>query len=365
MWQLNADRDMTRDAVLDPTERRLWRRYERGLTVVALGADRDEEAGEVSIPDRPRSGDKARDWMNDDRVRAVLDRLREYYADGFDTAITTTQVENAVRHILEDVTDEDLDEENLLHYGQEKSRNPEAFADADAGYVYGCMDPGDDMILDALAELGFNATPATGETDDGEEYREKGRTFDGDDADAAQAVLGSVRENHVAQGAGRYARDPDDPGSGAVVYVHTGAVPTGFVDYEVPGVEWLATDLQREIIDALADRPSATVREIAEAVDCSKEHVRETLGKLEDRALVARHEGAGDHGADVYHADGVESALVALGETTNDALKDTSRWSLAIWNRHDRQGGPTPGRTHTDTATTATNGGDSTLHDRD
>ncbi|MFC7059792.1 hypothetical protein [Halovenus salina] len=37
MWELNGAPGMDRDAVLDPAERRLWRRYERGLSVVQIG----------------------------------------------------------------------------------------------------------------------------------------------------------------------------------------------------------------------------------------------------------------------------------------------------------------------------------------
>jgi len=345
MWEQNAGPGMVRDAVLDPTERRLWRRYERGLTTVQVGD-----------ATRPRSGPKAREWLNDERVRTVLKALREYYGDGFDTAITTTQIEPVVCSLLADVTDADLDDEHTMHYGEEKSRNPEAFADALAGYVYGCMDPGDDMILDALAELGLDAEPATATTDDGEEYREKGRTFDGPDADAAQALLASVRENHVAQAAGRYARDPGDPESGAVVFVHTDAVPAGFADLQVPGVEWLATDLQREILKELTERPSATTREIADAVDCSKDHVRETFATLEEEGLVRRHPGAGDHGADVYRDDGADDALLnlGLGQIANDPLEDSSRWSLVVWDLH-RSATTLGGRRD------ATNGGEATV----
>ncbi len=86
---------------------------------------------------------------------------------------------------------------------------------------------------------------------------------------------------------------------------------------ETPGVEWLATDLQREILDELTDRPTATTREIADAVDCSKEHVRETLGRLVEQDLVARTEGTGDHGADEYRGDDVTDALAGLGAERN------------------------------------------------
>jgi len=336
MWELNGPPGIVRDAVLDPTERRLWRRYERGLTVAQIG-----DAA------RPRSGPDAVDWMNDERVRELLETLREHYGRGFKTALSTIDTEPALRRLLADVTGEPVDavRDQLLHYGEEKSRND--FAEEDAGYVYGCMDPGDGMIVDALAELGLDATPATVETEDGEEKREKGRTFDGPDADKAAAVLASVRENHVAQAAGRYAREPSDPESRATVYVDTNAAPAGFVDLEVPGVEWLASDLQRTIVDALTERPTATTRELADAADCTKEHVRETLARLKEHGLVDREERAGAHGADVYRDAGADAGIVDLGETANGPLLEPNRWSLAIVDRHAREedavppGGPT------------------------
>lgn len=321
LWELNTAPEIDRDAVLDATERRLWRRYERGLTVVQVGD-----------ATRPRSGDKAEEWMNDDRVRAVLQRLREQYGDGFKTALSTVQTERRLRELLGEVAP-NVDSENTMHFGEEKSRND--FADERAGYVYGCMDPGDDMILDALAELGLNATPSTVEAENGDQKREKGRTFDGDDADKARAVLASVRENHVAQAAGRYARNADDDDR-ATVFLHTDAAPVGFVDAETPGVQWIATDLQREIVDVLADRPAATVADLADAVDCSKQHVRDTLERLEnaDTPLVERDAGAGAYGADVYRGDDATDALADLGGIANSRLKDTNRWSLAIEQRH-------------------------------
>jgi len=348
LWRANTHPDMTRDAVLDPTERHLWRRFERGLTVVQIGD-----------ATRPRSGPNARRWMNDDRVRAALDRLRDHYGDDFQTAIAPDAVEADVRQALGEAGVDlpgdgfDTTEEHTMHYGEEKSRND--FAGERAGYVYGCVDPGDGYVLDTLAELGLDAEPERVDPDavddpehaecprcDGDGCRDchdtgrkraKGRGFVGPDADTAEAVLASVRENHVAQAAGRYARDPED-GDGAVVFVHTDATPPGFADLQVPGVEWLATDLQREIIDELVTRPSATARDLADAVDCSKEHVRETLATLAEEGLVRRRRATGDHGADVYREDGADTALADLGlgtpQTTNDPLQGPSRWSLAI-----------------------------------
>jgi hypothetical protein len=319
---------MDYDAVLDPTERRLWRRFERGLTVVQVGD-----------ATRPRSGDKAREWMNPDRVGAVLDRLTDAYGDALSTAITTAQVEDDVRRLLADAGIRGVTRDSTMHYGEEKSRND--FADETVGYLYGCMDPGDDMVLDALAELGKDAAPSTERDDDGELHRAKGRGFDGPDADTAAALLASVRENHVAQAAGRYARRPDDPDSQAVVYVHTDATPADLVDYETAGVEWLATETQRAIIDELAAHPTATAREIADVVDVSKQHVRGTLARLEERDLVRRHRGTGPHGADEWADADAAAALVDVGpadavETANDALSGPSRWSLAIHRRGER-----------------------------
>ena len=344
LWQLNVDEGINNDAVLDPEERRLWRRYERGLTVVQVG-----DAA------RPRSGDSALEWMNDDRVQAVLEAIREQYGPGFKTALSTVQTERQLRELLDDVATEEIDADHTMHYGEEKSRND--FADEPAGYVYGCMDPGDGMILDAIAELGLDAAPVMVETEDGEVKREKGRTFEGGDADTAAAVLASVRENHVAQAAGRYARNADDAESRAVVYVDTNTAPAGFVDYETPGVEWLATDLQREIVAALQARPSATAREIADVVGCSKRHVLETLDRLEERDLVERGDGIGPYGADVYRDDGADTAAVDLGEGTNDGLYDSNRASLVTRDRSTREDDDDSARSSSAGSGTAENGG--------
>jgi hypothetical protein len=305
--------------------------------------------------------------MNDDRVRAILQRLRDEYGDGFKTALSTVQTEPAVRRLLDDVCDgENVTAENTMHYGEEKSRND--FAEEQAGYVYGCMDPGDDMVVNTIAELGLDAAPMTATDDDGEiihddagdPVREKGRAFDGDDADTADAVLASVRENHVAQAAGRYARDADSD-DGATVYVHTDATPAGFVDAKTPGVEWVATDDQRQIIDALGNTQSTTARDIAESdsVDSGKRHVLETLRDLEDQGVVERHTGQGENGADLFTDDGATPEVVDVGDsTTNRRLCESYRWSFVV---HDAHAGEKiterdsePSTTTTDAATAQT-----------
>ncbi len=223
-----------------------------------------------------------------------------------------------------------------MHYGEEKSRGD--FGDEDIGALNGCIDPGDDFVLDLLAEAGLEATPETTTDEDGTEHRAHGRGFVGPDAGAANEILASVREQHVAQSAGRYARNADDPEDRAIVFVRTDAAPTGFLDLQVSGVERPRTETQREVIAALRERPHATAAELADAVECTKEHVRNTLHDLEDEEVVAVRERAGEHGAHLYRAlagiDAAEYGSTDLTpestETTNGDVCSLYTWSLAI-----------------------------------
>lgn len=315
LWQRNTRPDITVDTVLDPQERRLWRRYERGLTVVQVGdATRPLASGE---------------YFNEGGTRAVAEHLYERYSDEFRTAITAKSVEGRLRRILSDVG---IAEPETMHYGEEKSRND--FGDESVGFVNGCIDPGDDYVLDLLAEAGLDARPETSEGSDGEKQRAHGREFVGEDAETAAAILASVRENHVAQAAGRYARNADDRSDTATVFVRTDALPTGFADLQVPGVEWVATDLQRGIITELRDRQQATAAELAEAAGASKRHVAKTLSRLQKAGDVTVNEGAGSHGATVFDGEEVtDSSVVDLGveEITNGTVWGSYTWSFAIY----------------------------------
>lgn len=344
LWQRNVKPDLERVRVLDPDERHLWRRFERGLTVVQVGD-----------ATRPLSGGNAREWFdNDAKLDAILERLREHHGTEFGTAITTAQVEPAMQKRMSEAG---VREPETMHYGEEKSRND--FAGESIGLVNGCMDPGDDYVLDLLAELDLEAHPAPARDEDGEiitddndaPIREKGRAFVGPDADTAAELLASVRENHVAQGAGRYARDPDDPENSAVVFVRTDAMPAGFADLQANGVEWASTDLQRQILETLQTCPRATTREIADAVDASKEHVRKTLRRAGANDIVDCWTSAGDHGADLYAArsERVDVVDLAEGETTNPCLENPIRWALAIRDADERDTVPAAGRDGQDT----------------
>jgi hypothetical protein len=319
-WELNVHPDIETSAVLDPAERAMWRRFERGLLTVGVGdATRPLTSGE---------------YFDREGSEAFFAALRDRFGEDFRTAITAASVESETKDILREVGVEDPD---TMHYGEEKSRND--FAGEDIGALNGCIDPGDDFVLDLLAERGLDAAPETTTDDDGNEVRAHGRGFVGPDADAAAELLASVREQHIAQGAGRLARDADDPEDRAIVFVRTDAAPPGFLDMQVPGVEWLATGTQTEIIDELRQRSSATTREIADAVGCSKEHARDTLKRLVQQGIVNVHENAGGHGAHLYRVlAGIatqrpgEHVDLSPGcdDTTNDGVCRYSTWSLAV-----------------------------------
>jgi hypothetical protein len=194
--------------------------------------------------------------------------------------------------------------------------------------VNGCIDPGDGFVLDLLAELDLDAEPAIEETEQGEEYRAPGREFIGPDAETAQEILSSVRENHVAQAAGRYARDPDSD-DGAVVYVRTDAIPPGFADEQVPGVAWAFGDKQAEIVEYLRDHPGSTAREIAKETDVSKRHVQKTLKRLVDENLVTIREAAAKHGASVFgDCDANPDGVVDISATE---IAKSDIWSSYMW----------------------------------
>jgi len=163
--------------------------------------------------------------------------------------------------------------------------------------------------------------------------RARGRGFSGPDADIADAILASVRENEVAQAAGRYARNADDLDDRAVVYVRTDATPEGFADVQVGGVEWVATAKQAQIIQSLKSDEWLTAKEIADELDSTKRHVLKTLKKLRDRRVVDCRKGEGAYGADLYRAISGQTPthLTELGPTlSRNCELDGSMWSLII-----------------------------------
>ncbi|MFC7175246.1 hypothetical protein ACFQL0_21300 [Haloplanus litoreus] len=327
-WQANTVPHMQRTQVLDPEERRLWRRYERGLRVVQVGtATRPLTKGE---------------YFDDRGFRAIASQLRGTYGERFRTAITAKSVEDRVASIMNEAG---VHDPKTMHYGEEKSRND--FADEPIGLVEGVIDPGDDHVVNLLAELDLDAKPERSEGEcehcEGEgcrkclgtgQQRAHGRGFTGEDADTAREILASVRENHVAQAAGRYARNPDDPDSTATVYVRTDAMPTGFADVQTPGVVWTFGQKQDRIVEELREAAEPlSARVLADRAECSKEHVRQTMRRFEDEDGdhdVQVFESVGEHGATLYAATGLpNSGVVDVGSPT-EAYGSIYTWGLAI-----------------------------------
>jgi hypothetical protein len=331
LWEQNVHPEVDISQVLSRRERQLWRRIERGLQVVQVGDN-----------PRPRSGDNACEWFDQGGTTALAAAIREEFGAELTTGITTTQVEEPFEEAL--VSAGAMPEEVVTrHFGNEKGVNE--FADENAGLVVGSMDPGDDYVLNLLAEAGLSAEPETetcpdcdgdgcDECDYTGVYRKHGREFTGSDADAAEDILETVRAYRVAQAAGRYARNPDNPEDTATVFVRTSALPEGFADVTVPDVEWTATDHQEEIISALRRRDWASAKELADATGRSKEHVRQTLTRLADDHKVEVRTGDGAYGANLYRAsqDDYLFGIVddAFEEIANESLWESSKWSLAI-----------------------------------
>ncbi len=335
LWRRNVAPSMTREPVLDPEARRLWRVFERGLRVVQVGD---------AVRPKGRNGQ----YYDRDGDAALVEAIRDRFGD-LRSGVVPKDVESEYRELLEA---HGADDPDVLTFGSEKSRND--LAGESVGMVSHSLDPGDEHLLDLLAECELDATPervacgtcdGTGDVEgdrceacDGEgDHRAHGRGFDGPDADAAAGFLATVRENHLVQSAGRYARNPEDPDDGATVFVRSGALPEEYVDLQVPGVEWLASEKQRAVVEALQQREYATAAELAAAAEVSKEHVRTTLKRLvdADAELVECREEAGEHGAHLYRALaglGTEPAVVDTTpeETANGGVWETSTWALAV-----------------------------------
>lgn len=306
-WCASVKPEIPTEFVLTTDERTLYRRYERGLFTVQVGEGV-----------QPVTSGKWWDQGQGDKFKAIINHLREHHGEKFRTAITSKALRPKVRQAMLDAGVEDPE---LMHFGAEESRND--FAGEEVGLVIGSIDPGDRQVVNTLARLGYDAKPryhacpncdGAGyvENHDGEEsvcetchgegeVREHGRTFEGPDAEKAQHVLEGVREHHVAQAAGRWARHADDPNDHATVYVVTEAAPEGFIDAKTPGVTWSTTPEQRERLEYVRDQPDgATAKEVAEACDCSKQSAWRTLNKAEEEGLLEYSPGAGPHGAYLY-----------------------------------------------------------------
>jgi hypothetical protein len=308
LWKLSVGDAMTVKKLMTDDERRLWRRYERRLLVIQIGRG-------------------AYSYTNDERYdietnKVLIETLREQYGEHFRTAIAPDAVEHHVKNAL---NESGVDDAETMHHMNTKSRSD--FQGERIGSNIGCIDPGDDYVLDILAELRMNATAerqeATCNACSGDgcnqcnqtgHKRAFGRGFVGDHSESAENLLTNVRENEVAQAVGRYARKADDPYDWAAVFVRTTAIPDQMVDFEGPWV-WKYKEKQKAIADYFQNNLSGTAKSIKEWIDteydeinsCSKRHVAETCDRHVEAGNIENHERAGYNGAHLYEWTATDS----------------------------------------------------------
>ncbi|WP_157573482.1 hypothetical protein [Haloplanus natans] len=297
LWQFNAGIEFQLGELLTSNEQRYWRTNERGLFVVQVGS---------------YTNPLTRGWRassQEKKANIIIKALREKFGGLFRTCICPKEIKSDISHLMKNAG---IVDPELMHYGGEKSLNN--FKNEAVGLLLGCVDPGDVGILNNLALLDLFAEPEDAVDKDGnprideegEPLRAYGRGFVGEDADAAQEFLEDVREVHIAQSIGRYARNIRDTNSGAVVYVWTNAIPQHMIDVKIPGVD-LRKATKRDTIADYVYRSDGvfTKRMIVDALaeelgGLSDKHVVDVLAKLSDQDIVFQSKGTGDYGADEY-----------------------------------------------------------------
>jgi len=283
LWKANTIDDLEQKAILSDTERDWWRQHERDLHIIRIGNAR-------------RSNSNG--WQSDteeDHADAIIRNLREKYGEAFRTAICASSVKDDVRRMLEAAG---VAVPDLIHYGNEKSQNK--FENESVGCLLGCLDPGDEPIFDWLALCGLEAEPET-LIEDGEVTRKPGRGFTGPDADAADDFLGSVRENHLAQSVGRYARNPSDKESGATVYVWSAALPDSLTDEVLTTAYTNVTEMRKEIAEYVrGSETPVTNLDIREEFGVVRKTAWESLTMMVDQGIATVSKGTGTDGADEY-----------------------------------------------------------------
>lgn len=310
---------------LAPAQRRRWRRGERGLTVVQIG----DAIRPLAVDD---DGVFDSRFNNGGALAALIDQLRSSFGERFRTMLTTKKADEPTLTLMQEAG---IGDAEIITYGKERSNND--FAGERVGFLNGCMDPGDDYVYDLAAALGLDVVAETTTGSDGAEVRATGRGFEGDDGGFGSELLATVREQHVAQGVGRYAREPDDPDDEAIVFVRTGAVPPSLVDYRVEGVVWGATKRQRAALDALLELDGegefggATRTEVAERAGMSKNYAGKCLNYLIEQNVVEKlREGSGPI-PDLYGptegVDGDEAAWVLRVEEVEPVDEAEPRFS--------------------------------------
>jgi hypothetical protein len=263
IWEQELGLELENRGVLNPEDRKLWRKHERGLFIVQVGeATRSLTTG----------------WRGmDTKADPLINRLREEFGEDFRTILTAKEVKQDAEGMMDDIG---IKEPTLLHYGEQKSRNE--FQDERVGLLVGCIDPGDDYVLDMLALAELEAKPET----DGDGDRATGRGFVGKDSESAAEFLASVREENLSQSAGRYARNPEE-NLVSIVYCWSDAIPEEMTDSVVDGVSHKGKKLKKDMAEALRkDGGQMTTGDIAEEIDASTSSVSKYRDELIEEGVI-------------------------------------------------------------------------------
>ena len=270
IWEQELGIELKEKKIFEPENRELWRKHERGLFVVQVGdATRSLTTG----------------WRGmEEKATRLVERLREKFGEDFKTALTAKTIKESVKEMM---GESGAEEPELLHYGEQKSTNK--LEGEPVGLLVGCIDPGDDYVLDMLALANLKAEPETDDKGD----RETGRGFVGEDSESASEFLASVREENLSQSAGRYAREPTDD-SISIVYCWSDAIPEGMTDTVVDGVSHKGKKLKKDMAEALKkDGGQMTTRDIAEEIDASTSSVSKYKDELIEEGVIEVECGKG------------------------------------------------------------------------
>jgi predicted transcriptional regulator len=274
-WQWNTTDEISVSPLLTDDERRNWRILERGQLVV-------------------QTGDSVHAFTNStptmDKLEALLRELRRRESvPPIHTALTTKFAKEEVERLF----DGKDSSETILHYGKQWSRN--VFSEEQAGILIGCLSLNDRKILSRLALLSSPAELVRSDkacsqcNGDGcakcvntGDRRETPREFTGSEPEVARRILASVREKHVVEGIGRYARQPEQSEEFTTVFVWTSAIPDDLVDIELPDVRELSEKREKIVEYVAQSEDPVSTSEISDAVNAGRETARQCLSELEE-----------------------------------------------------------------------------------
>jgi len=292
-WKINLN-NIESNSILTAKETQNWRKEERNLRIYQIGNNKHT----WTVQGYERAENK---------VDALCSELREKHGEQFRSGIISKKYELDFKKLLEE---NGVNEPLVTHYGMEESVNE--FEDEEVGLVLGCISPNDDDIKDWIALLDKEAKPLR-EADNPElNPSSGGQIWVGSNRDIAHELIFDIRERHVLQAVGRFARSPSDFDDGATVYVFTNVLPDQWVDREIADVDIL-TEKQLEMLEIIADSEDGmTASEVADEIDVTERYVYDLVEHHRGTEWLNVIEGAGSYNADVFEVDRVPKGVIEL-----------------------------------------------------